>query len=454
MSMTMGDNAVGRYDRFLTKRSRAREPSAIRALMNLMSKPGAISLGGGMPNPDTFPLTELSFSMRGEDGQNVSIKIDNVPEMLQYTPSAGLPALRAFLEDFQDHFHAPPQSIRENREIFMSTGSQDALTKTIECLVETTDSILVEEAVYAGTLNFLKPYGCNVVGVKTDSQGLVPSAMDTLLTNWAQDHPLEAKPKVLYVIPTGSNPTGISLSLERRRELYAIACKHDLLILEDDPYYFLQFRDEADWIPSLYSMDVDERVVRFDSFSKVISAGFRLGFMTGPKEIVNRVVLHQQVTDLHASGVSQSILLGILQQWGIRGFTEHVRKVAGFYRERRDDLVESISSHLPSNMVRLAVPDAGMFIWLNFEGLRSTREFVRRLVHDSGILVVAGHEFSPSGKDLPFARLSFSLASQSDMDNAMLRLGEALRKYDQEHNGGMLTCDEGPTHRLEQPFPQ
>ena len=125
----------------------------------------------------------------------------------------------------------------------------------------------------------------------------------------------ERRPKIMYINPTGANPTGTVLPLDRRRKIYEIASKYDLLILEDDPYYYLQFT-KGNRVPSFYSMDVDGRVLRFDSFSKILSSGLRLGFVTGPKPLIERIMLHMQVSSMHTTSLSQFIAKDLLQEWG------------------------------------------------------------------------------------------------------------------------------------------
>jgi DNA-binding transcriptional MocR family regulator len=151
--------------------------------------------------------------------------------------------------------------------------------------------ILVEDPSYTGALAFLKTQPCKLIGVATDAYGLIPEALDEVLSKWTDGK----KPNVLYTIPCGGNPTGATATLERKQKVYAVCQKHDLLILEDDPYYYLQFTSR---VPSYFSMDQDARVLRFDSMSKVLSSGLRIGWVTGPAELVRRIDLHTMVINL------------------------------------------------------------------------------------------------------------------------------------------------------------
>jgi kynurenine/2-aminoadipate aminotransferase len=166
------------------------------------------------------------------------------------------------------------------------------LAKAIDLLVDEGDPVLVEDPTYSGALSVFRPYNCKIVGIKTDQDGLVPDALQAVLKNWRAGQP---RPRVLYTIPTGQNPSGTTLPNARRKAVYEIAAEHDLMIIEDDPYWNLRFDGERD-LHSLWSLDTEGRVLRLDSFSKIVSSGFRLGWVTGPKTLVERIQLDQQVT--------------------------------------------------------------------------------------------------------------------------------------------------------------
>merc|ERR1719228_3139626 len=138
-------------------------------------------------------------------------------------------------------------------------------------------------------------------------------------------------PKFLYINPTGANPTGTVLPLDRRREIYKLCSQYNLILLEDDPYYYLQFEEKHLRPPSFFSLDTEGRVVRFDSFSKILSSGIRLGFVTGPKPVIERIMLHMQVSVLHASSLSQVLVSNLLEQWGSEGFQNQIKRVEDFY---------------------------------------------------------------------------------------------------------------------------
>jgi kynurenine/2-aminoadipate aminotransferase len=237
-----------------------------------------ISLGGGMPNPSLFPFRAVSFTT--DDGTELKPSSKDLEEALQYSQTAGLPELVNRLKRFQDLEHAPQRPV----DIIVTPGSQDGLAKLFDMLVEDgpDGSILVESPTYSGSLAYLHAKGCNLVGVPTDASGLDPRLLDKLLCEWDQNnnkkHNNKPKPRILYTIPTGSNPTGATMPLDRRLELLRVASAHNLLIIEDDPYYYMTFDSDARKPGrSLLALDTEGRVIRTDSFSKVLSSGLRLG---------------------------------------------------------------------------------------------------------------------------------------------------------------------------------
>eukprot|EP00501_MAST-03F_sp_TOSAG23-6_P000742 GSMAST32.ASY1.ANO1.770.1 assembled CDS len=328
------------YEHFFSKASLQRKPSAIRALQPLLKIPGMISLGGGMPNSETFPFDQIEIHTTMVKKSSKTNR-KTLEEVLQYSPTLGLPSLIEQLEIIQSTYH--PSEHSKNSSILVGTGSQDVLTKSFEMLLNPGDSLLLETPTYSGSLAFLTPYGINQIGIDTDENGLQPDILDEVLKNWNVLYPSKRKPRVLcmfyfffnFFFPKYFFYTKFStLSSQRREKIYEIARRENLIILEDDPYFYLQFNpnpsnenpnpNETRNMKSFYSMDIDQRVIRFDSFSKVLSSGIRVGWATGPSQLIDRLQLHVRSTSLHSSGVSQGLVAGLLKMWGINGFSEHV----------------------------------------------------------------------------------------------------------------------------------
>eukprot|EP00808_Paulinella_micropora_P010892 g51762.t1 len=450
------------YSRWLSPRSLLRTPSPIRALQPLLAVPGVISLGGGMPNPSTFPFQSISVTLQPLPSSSsssrsfpaassasgattasaqspivLSLTPQQTAEALQYSATTGLPGLVKHLQALQMAEHAPPcLAAGERPRLHVTTGSQDALSKAFEMVVAPGDNLLCEEPTYSGSLAFLKTLGCNLVGVPTDGDGLNPDKLHDILAAWGNR---PGRPKVLYTVPTGANPSGGTMTLERKIKLYKVAREYDLLILEDDPYYYLQFPEPGQRrVRSLYSLDQDGRVLRFDSFSKLVSSGLRVGFVTGPTPLVERIELHSQATTLHSSGVSQALLSCLLDHWAKTagdgkdckaGFEQHVGQVSDFYRARRDFFCDRAAKHL-EGLAEFSRPSAGMFVWFKLLGVADSAPLIQQKAVDKKVVLVPGkafalHEDAPSS----YVRAAFSTASYEQMDEALRRLAELLREH-------------------------
>jgi kynurenine/2-aminoadipate aminotransferase len=419
--------SAGHYQRFLSRRGQRLQPSAIRALQPFLSIPGMISLGGGMPNRATFPLDSLSFtSPLLPAGSEITVDSQALSAALQYSSSFGLPGLVDWLRAWQIRVHQPPlvraDAADSDLGICFFNGSQHALTVAFDILLNEGDAILVERPTYSGALAILRTVGADLKPVMTDGGGLVPASLREAVAR-------TPSAKLLYVIPTGQNPSGASLSKQRKEEIYQIACEHDLLILEDDPYWNLQLNPEARQAnASFLSMDREGRVLRFDSFSKVISAGLRLGFATGPPFLIEKMQLHQQASTLHPSGVAQGILLALLNRIGSDGLDRHIDRVQDFYRVQRDHMIAAVDRHL-HGLVSYEPPQAGMFLWLESRHHPDTDELIRLQGPARKVLAVSGQSFQPDNAPSPFIRTSYSTATPADMDLACQRLAELLRPH-------------------------
>jgi kynurenine/2-aminoadipate aminotransferase len=296
-------------------------------------------------------------------------------------------------------------------------------------------SLCFTSATYPGALAAIVPLGCTILGVETDGNGLIPES----LRNVIEEHHRSgdgSKIKALYTIPTGQNPRGCTTTVERKEEVFRICHDANILILEDDPYYFLRYdffdgREKGDhWAPprSYLSMDEDGRVLRFDSFSKIMSSGIRLGWATGPKAFIERVNLHMQAGSLHACSLSQVIVGEMLHLWGIEKFESHIQKAQKLYYNRMLKYKEFMETHL-DGLVEWDEPVAGMFAWMRLKGVKDTKKLVMEDCRERGILMVPGNAFYADGDATsPFVRASFSVAPLDKLEEAVRRLGALLRE--------------------------
>ncbi|XP_004346830.1 aminoadipate aminotransferase [Capsaspora owczarzaki ATCC 30864] len=438
------------YASYLSPASRVRRESAIRALMPFVKQPGMISLGGGMPNPATFPFKGMSYTLA--DGSTIHLTPEETSASLQYSATPGLPELVSALKQMQVEYHYGDRKLRVPSSLSVTVGSQDGLGKCFEMLLGPGDTLLLENPTYSGSLSALQPLSVKLHGLATDAFGLIPASLDSALTNW-NEATQGRRPRVLYTIPTGSNPSGGSQTLERKHRIYDICRRpeNNIVIIEDDPYYFLQFTSPR--VPSYLSFDIDDRVLRFDSLSKVLSAGMRLGYVTGPTPLVERIDLHSQATNLHASGSSQALAASLLKTWktqmpkpeflagdtsapydsgldlvklSIPGFELHARHVAQFYRTQRDAFLAAANRHL-KGLAEWNEPTAGMFVWFKLNGIADTRDLILRQAVQKNVLLVPGNAFVPGGGQSSYVRASYSVATPEQMDTALGRLAALLK---------------------------
>uniref|UniRef100_A0A8C3WYG3 Kynurenine/alpha-aminoadipate aminotransferase, mitochondrial n=1 Tax=Catagonus wagneri TaxID=51154 RepID=A0A8C3WYG3_9CETA len=423
------------YARFITATSAGRRPSSIRVISEsellLKAPKSVISLGTGAPNPNTFPFKSAVVTI--ENGETIQFNEDTMKKALQYSQSAGLPELLSWLKQLQIKLHNPPTlhypPSQGQMDICVTCGSQDGLCKVFEMIINPGDNILINEPVYSGTIHALQPLGCNIINVSSDEHGIIPDALKEMLSKWKPEdakNPEKNTPKFLYTIPNGNNPAGTSLTSDRKKEIYELARKYDFLIIEDDPYYFLQFNKP--WAPTFLSMDVDGRVIRADTFSKVLSSGLRIGFITGPKPLIERIVLHIQVSTMQPSTFSQLLVSQLLHQWGEDGFLAHVERVTNVYRKQMDALLAAADKWL-SGLAEWHVPAAGMFLWVKIKGMNDVRKLIEEKAMDKEVLVLPGYNFYFDGSaPCPYFRVSFSLASPEQMDVGFQRLAQLIKE--------------------------
>lgn len=422
------------YDRFLTDISKARKPSPLRAFSKYLinPSPSLINMSAGYPNPEMFPFE--SAVIRLKNGQDLDIPSGKMKTALQYSNSRGLLGLLNWLTNLQRVMHSPPtlslpDENDSHMELLVTHGSKDGIVRAMECMLNPGDSILLEEPTYPGTLSFMIPQKFNFITIKGDGDGIIPESLLEALSKWTpkQCRSTISKeiPRVLYVIPTAGNPTGTTISVDRRRQIYKIAQDYDLMIIEDDPYYYLSF--EGCFPPSFLSLDVDGRVIRTDSFSKILSSGIRIGFASGPKAMIQTMLMHLEATLAQASGISQLMTLELLDRWGIDGFMNHVKEIQTFYQRRRDVAIKYADKWLKS-LAEWSVPSGGMFLWITVPGLDDIKKLVCEHLVEKELIVAPGNLFMPD-QDAPCRslRISFSFATEAQINDGFQRLAETIK---------------------------
>jgi aromatic amino acid aminotransferase I len=383
----------------LSQESLARKPCTLKQAARFLKKPGLISLGGGLPSSQVFPFAEIglkvpdvpNFSEKdtAESGQNITIgKYDmqqgksdyDLATALNYGQANGSAQMMRFLTEHTEIICNPPYA---DWGVCQTVGSTGALEQALRmfCDKDRGDSVITEDFSFSTALETVHPLGVKTFGIPIDNEGLIPEAMDDLLSNWDASARGARRPHVLYTVPSGQNPTGATQSAERRQAIYKVAQKHDVYILEDEPYYFLQMqpytgRNQPDapapanvddfvssLVPTYVSIDVDGRVMRLDSFSKVLVPGSRLGWVVASEQIIERYQRHAEVASQGPSGFSQVILHKLLDEtWGHEGYLRWLMNLRLEYTKKRDALLAACEDNLPTDIVTWNPPMAGMFV--------------------------------------------------------------------------------------------
>ncbi|KAK4321750.1 hypothetical protein Pmani_007488 [Petrolisthes manimaculis] len=409
------------YTGYMNEVAKRREPLVIRELFGLQhgAPKDVVFLTAGAPNPETFPIVSGSLKLR--DGTTLELTPDKMVDCLQYGPTPGYPPLIEQLKTITETIHTPPRW--KDREVLVTTGSQSGLLMALEMMLTPGQTVLVEQPCYTGVLSVVSPYNPKYLPVESDGEGLVPSSLRAALASCSPHN----KPKFLYTVPTGSNPSGAVTSEDRRREVYQICRDNDLLILEDDPYFFLHYDGKTP--PTSYlSLDEDGRVLRFDSVSKVVSAGLRVGWVTGPRQLVHKMNLHKGSSVISSASMSQVVVSELLRVWGLEGLARHTAQVRQFYQNKRDSMLQAADKYL-TGVCEWTVPAGGMFLWLKVLGVRDTWDMVMRRGLEGKVMLVPGHAFMTDPiRPCPYLRASFSATSTPIMHQGMKNLAELIQR--------------------------
>ncbi|PYI17514.1 PLP-dependent transferase [Aspergillus violaceofuscus CBS 115571] len=448
-----------RWDDHWSIESRGFEGSALKRSAIQPSDRKVISLGTGRPTADYYPWDSMTTE---------SMPPTLAANGLNYGSGIGSPHLLRFVTEHVEMMHQPRYS---DWAVCLSCGSTSALDIIYRIFCNRGDTILTECYTYPGAVEGAGLQGIQVQGVCMDSEGLHPDGLDDILRNW--DTSLASKPRVLYTIPTGQNPTGVTQSVARREQIYQIAETHDLIIIEDDPYYYLRLgmqsddkpdgqgnggdsvltaidRFQAQAVPSYLSIDRSGRVVRLDSTSKILAPGLRAGWVTASSQVINKFVAYQEVSTLGINGPTQLMLWKLLDEtWGHEGFLLWLSDLSRRYQSRRDILLRACEKYLPRGLVSWNCPQYGMFLWLELDYRQhpllrhhttiqsdvktflvqvESRIVLKALEH--GVQVTKGSLFSPSPecRRMLYIRLTYAAAPALDLSEGVKLLSDVLRE--------------------------
>lgn len=380
-------------------------PSPIRELLKIAAKPGIISLAGGNPSPDTFPVRELKDCF-------LSVIERDWKRILQYSPTEGNADLIDIIKQ-----HSIKQGINcETENILITSGSQQGMDLVCRTLLNPKDEVIVELPSYPGSIHTLKSYQAKLTGVPLDNEGIDTDILENILKERQKTGKL---PKFIYVIPTFQNPSGTTLSENRRRTLIKLAEKYGLIIVEDDPYNALRYEGEN--IKPIKAMDHDEHVVYMSSFSKTFCPGVRVAWTIGQKDLIRKMVISKQGADLHTSSLTQAIVAEYCKN---NHMENHLKDVVSYYKTKRNIMLESIEKHFKGLAV-WTKPLGGFFVWMTLNKNVDTTESFSKAV-EKGVIYVPGSSFCVDGSNKNSMRLSFATVSNENIKKGIQLLAEVF----------------------------
>lgn len=409
------------WEQRFAERTRLMRGSAIRELLTVTQEPDVISFAGGLPAPELFLVGEVAavsrYVLRRQGAQ-----------ALQYGPTEGYRPLRELLAQQLSDETGIPVSI-EN--VLITTGSQQALDLLGKILVDPGDRVLVESPTYLAALQAWNTYGATYHDVAFDEDGLQIDAVVSALVD---------EPKFLYTVPNFQNPSGVTLSLDRRRTLVELAGEAQLAIVEDDPYRELRYQGEH--LPRLVELDglrqagghsYEGHVVYISSFSKVLAPGLRVGWVLAAPELIHKLVQAKQSADLHTAMLNQILAYELTRSGAIR---DHLPAVRETYRQRRDAMLSALKEYFPRD-VRWTRPEGGMFLWVTLpDGIDAAKILPAAIAEK--VAFVPGATFHSTGAGQNTMRLNFSNAAPERIHEGIARLSKVVDSYSRSMLNGAI----------------
>lgn len=392
------------WDPFFSESARSMKPSPIRELMQYIKKPGMISFAGGNPDPMIFPVAEFA-------GASVVLG-RNGTEVLQYGATEGYGPLREFVANWM----APRMGrVVEGNELLITSGSQQGMDLLCAALINPGDAIVVEDPTYPGAIHTMRNRGAAFYTAPCDEDGIQVDVIPDLVEQAKKEG---KKIKFIYTIVNFQNPSGATLSAERRKKLLEYADKYDLLIFEDDPYGHLRYEGEHE--PTIFSMDNTGRVIYACSFSKILAPGARVAWIVGPSEIIRKMVMVKQGVDMCTSVVAQALVAEYCREGHLDGF---LPKIVAHYAKKRDAMAAAFQKHLPTDAV-YSVPKGGFFFWIRVPGVDTKELFMKGI--EKGVAFVNGPAFFANGGGDDCLRTCFTFAQAGEINTGAARLAEAI----------------------------
>ena len=399
---------VVNYDRLFSSRSKLLKGSEIRELLKLTQSGDFISLAGGLPNPQAFPVEAIHECIE-------KVFKNNIHNALQYGTTEGLPMLRNVLSERmrkEKHIDCTPY------DLIITNGAQQALSFCAFNFLDIGDTFITSAPTYLGALQTFQAHGANCESIPVSSDGI---NLDSLRRNLKRLNRTGIIPKFLYTVSTCQNPSGESIPVEARKELLEIASEYDFIIIEDDPYGDLLFDGEV--IPPIKSFDTKGRVIYISSFSKILAPGFRLAWVVGSEDVITKFAITKQSMDLCSNVFTQYVAYEYVKG----GYLDkQVDTIRALYKHKRDVMIAALQEFFPKE-AKWTVPNGGMFLWVSLPKSVNTRHMFKRALAKK-VAYVIGDTFFPDASNYNCMRLNFSYSEDDVIREGIKRLGEVIKE--------------------------
>ena len=378
------------------------EASVIRETLKISSKPGIINFAGGLPASELLPTEQIRTCLD-------AVLTDHAAQALQYSISQGVPVLRELIAQRISRQGLPVSA----DNILITTGSQQGLDLIGRVFLEPGDYVVTELPTYLGALQAFNFYQARYAPIQMDDDGMI---IDNL-----EEKIIQYRPKMIYVVPNFQNPSGITMSYQRRKALMNLVFRHQIAMIDDNPYGELRYSGTP--LPSLRGLGGDA-VIQLGTFSKLISPGLRIGWICAPVSAIAIIEKAKQAVDLHSSTFSQFIAAEFLK----RGFLDpHIERIREAYALKRDTMIAAMKEYFPSS-VRWPHPDGGLFLWVQLPENVSASMVFQQALH-AGVAFIHGRPFHPDGTGDNTMRLNFASSSPENIVEGIKRLGKVLQQY-------------------------
>ena len=383
------------------------QPSAIREIFKSLSDPNMISFAAGNPAAASFPVEKIRAISE-------QILLTDPAGALQYSVTEGYGPLREQLKArLRDKFSIGTS----DDELIVTTGGQQGIDLAAKVLCNEGDTVICENPSFIGALNAFRSYNAKLVGVDVEQDGINVEKLEQAL----KDNP---NTKLIYLIPTFQNPSGITMSLEKRRAVLALAERYGAVILEDNPYGELRFDGED--VPTIKSLDKTGTVLYCSSFSKILSAGMRVGFICGNKALIQKIVVVKQVNDVHTNIFFQMLASRFMEVYGL---DEHIASIRALYRQKSALMVEALEEQL-GGILEIVRPQGGLFIWGTLPDKYDSAVFAKKAIGNM-VAVVEGKTFMPDQSAVSHSfRMNYSTPTDEQIIEGVRRLRKTLDDYD------------------------